>query len=705
MIQPSLRFGLPSLRQPALNLRALVFLVACLALAGSLLVARFAAVQEERDIAHWQNKLSLIADSRAAALTQWLEGYNKELGATAADPSLQLYLTDYLSAAPGAEGEEPMQIVFLRNLLLSTANRLGLLEKRPEEMNAIKASLPAPTGTGLALLAPDGKVIVSTAGLAAPSVFLKEKIAGAPEKDPSFIDMFLSEDGAPRIGFVFPVFPIQADQAVTQPLARLVAIKNVGESFFSLLRHPGLTEDGLATDLLRQEGDTALYLSPYKDQGPMKAKLSLAAPRLDAAFALSDTDLFAARKDESGNDVLMTSRAIAKTPWVLLVRIARDKAMAESDLWRRQTETILYLALLSLVGGIAAAWYYGTSKRSYLLSLETGRLAAQLAAQERLLRVVADNQLEPILIVDSAGIVCFANEKAANVFRIFSGDVVGKDLPALMGPARAQAYETANKNVLETHSPVVRTWRETAGGSTKVVQSVHIPLRHVPLEKLPVPSPGVLIIDQDVSGAVSESERHVSSQRQLINALVNMVDERDHHAAHHSMGVSLVARAVAEEMRLVPALIETAETAGRLMNIGKILVPSEILTKPVSLGEEELRLVRESLKRSADFLEGISFDGPVVETLRQMQERFDGQGPLGLKGEEILTTARIIAVANAFVGMVSPRAYRTPLDMDEAVKSLLREIDTRYDKSAVVALAHFVENKKGRDAVAALIRG
>src|SRR5207302_2662956 len=132
---------------------------------------------------------------------------------------------------------------------------------------------------------------------------------------------------------------------------------------------------------------------------------------------------------------------------------------------------------------------------------------------------------------------------------------------------------------------------------------------------------------------------------------------RDKYAADQSTRVATLSRAVAEEMELPPGLAETVETAGYLMNFGKLLVPPELLTKTGPLSEAEMVLIRSSIQTTADIIAGIEFDGPVVETLRQMQERFDGEGPRGLKGDAILLTARIVAVANAFVAMASPRAY------------------------------------------------
>jgi len=156
-------------------------------------------------------------------------------------------------------------------------------------------------------------------------------------------------------------------------------------------------------------------------------------------------------------------------------------------------------------------------------------------------------------------------------------------------------------------------------------------------------------------------------------------------------------------MSLDNARIETAETAGNLMNIGKIIVPSEVLTKPSALTEGEMRTVHESIQSSIGLLEKIEFDGPVVDTLRQAPERYDGMGPMKLKGEDILITARIIAVANAFVGMISKRSYRQALSMDQAIKNLLEMIGTHFDRRVVIALADFVENKQGREQIEKLI--
>ena len=110
-------------------------------------------------------------------------------------------------------------------------------------------------------------------------------------------------------------------------------------------------------------------------------------------------------------------------------------------------------------------------------------------------------------------------------------------------------------------------------------------------------------------------------------------------------------------------------------------------TKTGELSDADRAKVRQSVQTSAALLQGIDFDGPVVETLRQAQAHWDGSGlPQDLAGEQILPTARIVGVANAFVGMVSRRAYREALDVDKAMELLLAQVGKAFDRRVVAAL-------------------
>jgi len=264
----------------------------------------------------------------------------------------------------------------------------------------------------------------------------------------------------------------------------------------------------------------------------------------------------------------------------------------------------------------------------------------------------------------------------------------------VMGPVKAKIYEEVNKQVLAKQTPLQSTnsFEEDAG--TRIYHSDHIPLqgdRDHP--------PGVLMVVEDITDLVSERQRRERTLRQLVSTLVTFVDRRDPYSANHSTRVAEVARAIAQEMSLNDVDVRTVDIAGNLMNLGKLLVPRAVLTKTTNLSEDELKLIRNSVLTSADLIDGIEFDGPVVATIRQIQEHWDGTGsPKGLKGEDILVPARVVAVANAFVGMVSARAYRAGVPFDKACSILTAEAGTKFDRRAVSAFVNYVENRGGRSA-------
>jgi response regulator RpfG family c-di-GMP phosphodiesterase len=234
--------------------------------------------------------------------------------------------------------------------------------------------------------------------------------------------------------------------------------------------------------------------------------------------------------------------------------------------------------------------------------------------------------------------------------------------------------------------------RVTENGAVRVVQTDHVPVA----ASRELPS-SVLVVERDITEAVTERERRARTLSQIVRTLVGVVDRRDPYAANHSQRVAVLARAIAGEMGLGEREIDTAETAGNLLNLGKILVAPELLTQSRDMSEDDLRKVRQSIQTSADLLDGIEFDGPVVETLRQAQARWDGTGiPAGLAGDDILVTARIVSVANAFVGMVSRRAYREALEIDRALDAILSQAGQAFDRRVVVALINYLDNRGGR---------
>ena len=125
---------------------------------------------------------------------------------------------------------------------------------------------------------------------------------------------------------------------------------------------------------------------------------------------------------------------------------------------------------------------------------------------------------------------------------------------------------------------------------------------------------------------------------------------------------------------------------GQLIDVGMLQIPRELLWRPGILSASEFELVKTHAERGFEVLRTVEFPWPVAEAVRQHHERLDGSGyPRGLKGEEILLEARIVAVADAVEAMLSPRPHRPALTLTACVDELQSQAGRRYDARVVKA--------------------
>ncbi len=675
------------------KLAAIAVGLLAVAVLGVILAVRFADSERERDLRAWQIRLGIVADSRADAVNRWIGDQMATVTGLAENASLQLYFADIQSQGDeGPAGRESAQAGYLRNLLVVTADRTGF--KGPVLGPDVPANVSRVGVAGLALTDAEGKVLAATPGMPPLTGRLAEVLAARKPGDVALFDLHVGVGGDPTIGFAAPVFAVQDDPGTSREIGLVVGIRTVGKEFYDLLEQPGDTLETSETMLVRREGPTIRYLSALRDgTPPLSRALAADTPDLAAAFAVDKPGGFAIKRDYRGTDVLVTGRALARVPWVLVRKVDAAEALAEIDARRRNLLAAFLGAILLAAVIVVAVWRHGTSVRAARAAERFRVLAERFRRLNRFLRLVTDGQPTVIAAVDAEGRYSFANRRAAAGLGIDSEEMVGKRMAAVIGPVKAKIYDRLNKRAMGDDTPVSETLIFEDEDGRHIVKSDHIPLSPEDGGK-----PGVLMVEQDITELVTERARRERTLRQLVTTLVAVVDRRDPFAAHHSARVAEVARAIAEEMELTATDVETIDIAAQLMNLGKCLVPKSVLTKTGKLSDEELDLIRDNVLSSADLLEGVEFDGPVVETLRQMQERWDGTGPKGLAGDDILVSARVVAVANAFVGMVSPRAHRKPLSFDEACEELRRASGTVYDRKPVSALVNRLDNRGGREA-------
>ena len=189
------------------------------------------------------------------------------------------------------------------------------------------------------------------------------------------------------------------------------------------------------------------------------------------------------------------------------------------------------------------------------------------------------------------------------------------------------------------------------------------------------------------------AEKHSTSSREetavagIVEALGSLVEARDHYTGDHINEIAVLAKQIALERGMNEADAHMIGMAGNLHDLGKIAIPDHILNKPSSLTPEEWVLVKTHSVIGADIVSHMPGLRMLAPAIRGHHERWDGQGyPDQLSGEKIPLGARIIAVADAYVAMMTDRAHRKGSNPSWALKELHRSAGTQFDPTIVAAL-------------------
>ena len=175
--------------------------------------------------------------------------------------------------------------------------------------------------------------------------------------------------------------------------------------------------------------------------------------------------------------------------------------------------------------------------------------------------------------------------------------------------------------------------------------------------------------------------------------LGDMIDGDDAYTGLHSRHVVELATAVANELGLSEADSRDAEFVALLHDVGKIRVPSEVISKPGPLTAEERALIELHTIEGEKMLGQVGgLLGSVGRIVRSCHERWDGGGyPDGLAGEAIPFVARIVACCDAFSAMTTDRPYRRALSLDAALAEVRDNAGTQFDPAVAHALTAVIE--------------
>jgi putative nucleotidyltransferase with HDIG domain len=311
-----------------------------------------------------------------------------------------------------------------------------------------------------------------------------------------------------------------------------------------------------------------------------------------------------------------------------------------------------------------------------LRSMEDRDLAQHaLQASEERLRTIINSEADGVIVLNREQRIQFINPSASKLLGRKHDEMIGKEFgfPVVSDETTEIDIVRPDASQVIAEMRVVDTeW----GGTPAHVVSLHDITERYMFEL--------------------ERERHLeelqSSLVQIINSMATALEKRDPYTAGHQQRVAKLATRIAGELGLDDDRIEGILLGAMIHDLGKIYVPAEILNRPGRLSPAEFEIIKSHSQVGYDIMKDIEFPWPVAQMIYQHHEKLDGSGyPNGLKGDEIILEAKIMAVADIVEAMSSHRPYRAALGIEVAIDEIRKQRGITLDADAVDACIALVE--------------
>jgi len=318
-------------------------------------------------------------------------------------------------------------------------------------------------------------------------------------------------------------------------------------------------------------------------------------------------------------------------------------------------------------------------------------LKEKLYSRDALINQFSRNMPGIVTFIDMAGKVRWINDNVYDILGYNKEDLIGYSFMNIIHPKDRQDVNNYLKKAMKTNKEKVIRHR-----CKPKVKKNPIFLESVIRSQLDENRNviGVVTGSINISKRVAAEKKSDISNKRLRESMKGIIEivslaheSRDSYTAGHQQRVSDIAKLIANSIGLSRKIIEGIGWAGIIHDIGKISIPSMLLTKPDKLRPTEYDLIKDHCSIGYEITKGIKFDYPVADIIHQHHEKYDGSGyPNGLQGEEILIEAKILCVADVVEAMASKRPYRAALGLNMAIEEITSNRGKKYDPNVVDAL-------------------
>lgn len=355
---------------------------------------------------------------------------------------------------------------------------------------------------------------------------------------------------------------------------------------------------------------------------------------------------------------------------------------------KRRDGTLLW----ALATGRAVDREGGNEGAVWMFEDITERKAAEdrLAHSEAYFRALVENGSDSVTVVNAEGAIQYQSPGAERILGVPAADSTGRSVYEPVHAEDIARVREAWQRVLTGRARRIEAdfRAQHRDGSWRVVEGSCSAAFDAAGELV-----GVVSL-RDVTERRRSEQRLTRGLEHTIAVIAAAAESRDAYAAGHQRAVAALAVAIGREAGLEERQVRGLQLAAAVHDIGKLRIPAEILVKPTRLSEAEYALVKTHPQAGHDMLKGIELPWPVAQIVMQHHELLDGSGyPRGLKGDEILLEARILAVADVVAAMAAHRAHRAAPGVDAALEEIAKHRGVKFDAAAADACVRLIRDK------------
>ena len=314
-----------------------------------------------------------------------------------------------------------------------------------------------------------------------------------------------------------------------------------------------------------------------------------------------------------------------------------------------------------------------------------------IALERDMYKELLDNIPDAIYFKDRKNRIMNANKFYVRGFGLSLEKIIGKTDFDFFPREQARQMFADDNYVLRTAMPIVGKIEKTLlhNGEWNQVITTKMPL----YDDRKGAVVGTMGITRDMTAYANSEAQRFKMLMNTILVLGRAVELRDPYTFKHIRNVAIICEQIAKTIGWDEDRVLGLRLAAEMHDLGKISIPLDILNKPGKLNDLEFQLIKSHVENCCNLIKGIDFPFPFIDIISQHHERLDGSGyPKGLKGDEISTEARILAVSDVLESMISHRPYRAALGTNKALDELKEGCGIKYDKEIVSVAIDLIGN-------------